>query len=319
MTQAGLEFVKSAILARRHWWANVVALGVTLAVAAGIRLLVDGGRYGFPFLTFFPVILVSAIFLGWRYGVMAAIVAPVVMNVIFLRSPWLMADQPGQWVILAIYACMIAFIVLTGEVVRKLVEENEKHSQQQEAFNAELQHRTKNALQIMRALIARGPRGEDPKTYFETLAGRLDALAKANELLRFGVLDSARMLDLVGSAVAPFEDGERIRFAGPDCKVSRQAATPLMMALHELCTNASKYGALSGEHGAIAIEWRVLRETLPPTVCLTWEEIGGPRVTPPRHRGLGTRLLTPNGGLTDVRLDWRSEGLICEMTALGAA
>nr|WP_281384455.1 sensor histidine kinase [Novosphingobium flavum] len=211
----------------------------------------------------------------------------------------------------------ILVVIATGQVLRRLVQENEAHLKQQETFNAELQHRTKNALQIMRALIARGPRGEDPASYFETLAGRLDALAKANELLRFGALESAELGAMIKAAISPF-DAARFELDGPPCQVARQAVTPLMLALHELCTNSTKYGALSVDAGMVAVKWGTAGDAAHPGIELVWRETGGPRVRQPTHRGLGTRLLTPHSGLAAVHQDWRPEGLVCSMTVIGA-
>lgn len=323
MAAIPLDRVKRGIVARRPWWANCAILAVALLGATGLRLFIDGGQNGFPFLTFFPVVLLAAVFLGGGYAVFAAIAAVVIVGQLFFDTPWLSGADSAKIFILVLYVAMVSFVIMIGYVMRLLVLENEAHSRQQAAFNAELQHRTKNALQIMRALIARGPRGEDPSTYFETLAGRLDALAKANELLRFGVLESAGLRELVTMAVAPF-DPTRFTLDGPACRVSRQAATPLMMALHELCTNATKYGALSADEGTVAVRWQVPAEGLPQgvgaqRVGIVWEERGGPAVVPPTHRGLGSRLLTANGGLTSVELEWRNEGLVCRLAALGAS
>lgn len=317
MVRASLEWVKRGIVAPRPWWVNAAILVAALTGATVLRLVIDRGQNGFPFLTFFPVILLGAVFLGSRYALVAAVITPVLVSRLLLPSPWFDGFQPQRIVILAFYASTIAFVILTGHILRVLVRESEAHSAQQQAFNAELQHRTKNSLQIMRALIARGPRGEDPSTYFRSLAGRLDALAKANELLRFGALESAPLRELVHSAISPF-DGSRFLLDGPDCRVSRQAATPLMMALHELCTNAIKYGSLSAERGTVEIRWIVPQPGSPNCIGLVWRERGGPQVSPPTHRGLGSRLLRANGGLVSVRLDWQSDGLVCRMAALDA-
>lgn len=314
MALMGLETVKRLIVAHRPWWADAAILGGALAFATGLRLAIDGGVYGFPFLTFFPVILLSSVFLGGRFAVAAALLSAGIVARVILPAPWLVPGQPAHIVILGLYVITVVFVISIGQVMRLLVLENETHRIQQDAFNAELQHRTKNALQIMRALIARGPREEDPAAYFQALAGRLDALAKANELLRFGVLESAGLHDLVRAAIKPFDE-DRFTIEGPPCNVSRHAATPLMMALHELCTNATKYGALSNDEGGVFLNWTA--NSADNAITLTWEERGGPAVVVPRHRGLGTRLLTANGGLTRVDLDWRREGLVCRMTVLG--
>jgi len=306
-----LEGIKRAIIAPRSTGVKITMLFGGLAAATLSRLVIDRGENGVPFLTFYPVVLLSAIFLGGRYAAACALIAAVIANRIFMPMPWLTVSPLARVAILLLYGLTIWIIIVTGHLMRRLVLENEEHARQQDAFNLELQHRTKNALQIMRALIARGPRGEDPATYFQVLAGRLDALAGANELLRFGVLESAPLEELVARAIRPF-DLDRFIVTGQPCEIARSATTPLMMALHELGTNASKYGALSAEHGSVEITW-ALPAAPGGDVAITWKEHGGPPVTPPTRRGLGSRLLAPNGGMRRVDLDWNPAGLRCDL------
>ncbi len=313
MTLENLRRIKRALIAPRSAPARLGILLAMLALATGLRLLIDGGENGVPFLTFYPVILLSAIFLGGGYAVLSSVLAIAIVRWGFPSVPWIGAPLAERFAMLALFAITIAIIIVTGHVLRQLVLENETYIRQQESFNSELQHRTKNALQIMRALIARGPRGEDPASYFQTLAGRLDSLAKANELLRFGVLESAGIAQLVDAAIGPF-GREHFTVAGPDCQVSRSAATPLMMALHELCTNALKYGALSAEGGTVTIAWRAAGPDDAP-LELDWTERGGPPVAIPTHHGLGWRLLSPTGGLRRVTREWQESGLTCQMWA----
>ena len=317
MGYLSLDWAKRTIVAPRSTPIKIGLLIAGLAIAWGVRYAIDRGANGVPFVTFYPVILVSGIVLGGRYAVAAALASGVIVGRTFMENPWL-----GQWdaarvALLILFILTVAAIAAIGQVVHELVLENEAHLRQQEAFNIELQHRAKNSLQIMRALISRGPRGEDPATYFQTLAGRLDALAGANELLRFGIEQSAPIERLVYSAIRPF-DQRRIATSGPACEVAKGAATPLMMALHELCTNATKYGALSVEGGKVQLCWR-LSDDQAGMIEMDWRESGGPPVTVPEHRGLGARLLTANGGLKEVHLDWRPDGLCCRMSVQAAS
>lgn len=294
---------------------KALALAAGLALAVLVRLALDGGSAGFLFLTFLPVVLLASVLLGSRWAILGAVLSMVLVRLLFLPDGLIDLLHPARaLVFLLLYTVTVAIIIRTGHAVRALVIENEAHRKQQEVFNLELQHRTKNALQMMRALIARGPREDDPATYVAKLGGRLDALAKANELLRFGILTAAPLADLVRAAIAPF-DPHRIQISGPACWIDRSAATPLMMALHELCTNATKYGGLSTDQGEVSIRWTVEPDGAPGTVRLVWEESGGPSVSPPTHRGLGARLLAPNGGMSAVQMEWRPQGLVCTLEA----
>lgn len=305
-----LQAIKRAIVAPRSRLTRFGLLIAALVAATALRLLIDGGLNGVPFLTFYPVILLSAIFLGGKYAFLAAVLSIVAIRWLLPFTPWIDVALPVRIGLVLLYVITILIIIVTGDVLRRLVLENEAWIRQQETFNSELQHRTKNSLQIMRALISRGPRGEDPARYFQTLAGRLDSLAKANELLRFGVLESTGMAELVDAAIAPF-GRNHFSVSGAESQVSRSAATPLMMALHELCTNAVKYGSLSADGGTVTITWRP--DPSGRLLELEWSERGGPAVVQPTHRGLGWRLLSPNAGLRRVDLDWQPQGLVCRL------
>lgn len=309
-----LDDARRLLLAPRSPAVRIGLMLAAVAIAAGLRWMLDRGAYGVPFLTFYPVVLLAALFLGSRYAVLSALLSLLVVRLLFVHTGWYLADLSIRLLMLAMFGVTVAIIVGTGHFVRQILIENQAHIAQAEAFNAELQHRAKNALQVLRALVGRGPReGEDPHEFHAKLLGRMKALGKANQLLRFGALDSARWADLLAGAIAPF-DPSRFRCTGPDCRVHNSAATPLVMALHELGTNAVKYGALSVESGHVEVEWSVVDGG---RLAVVWREVGGPPVTPPATRGFGSRLLRPHGGLKAVTLDWAPAGLVCRMELLG--
>lgn len=313
MAAGGLERIRRALLAPRSQALQALLMLDGLALATMFRVVMGGYTDRVQFLTFLPAIVLSALFLDVIWAVGSAILTLLIVNNLFMPTPWRLGDQPIPFLLLAIYALTVGTVIAICHLLRRILKENEAHIAQAEAFNAELQHRTKNVLQIMRSLVARGPRESDPQRYYDNLGGRIDALAKANELLRYGALETCRITDLVRSALAPF-DRERFSIAGPDVRVSRAATTPLMMALHELCTNATKYGSLSADAGMVSVAWTAGRAG---QVTIDWHEQGGPTVAKPRHQGLGTRLLVPHGGLRDVRLDWRETGLVCRLVVSG--
>lgn len=281
-----------------------------LVVAALIRWLLDRGVYGVPFLTFYPVVLLAAVFLGGRYAVLAALGALVLARLLFAPGPIHLAAPTIQVTIVLLYAVVVGLIMATGHFVRLILLENQQHMDLAETFNTELQHRAKNSLQVLRGLIGRGPaEGENAAEFHAKLIGRMEALARANDLLRFGSAESAELAGLVATALAPF-DMARFHCLGPECRLPRAAATPLVMVLHELATNAVKYGALSAEGGSVALAWQRIGEA---GIVLEWRERGGPPVTAPTTRGMGTRLLRAQGGLTSVVLDWDPAGLICRL------
>lgn len=301
-----LEGLRRLILRRRSSARKFVLVVLWLAIAVGVRWLLDRGVYGVPFLTFYPVVLLSGLFLGGQFAVLAAVASLLLARFVFSAAPWHVADTPTRTAMFLVYCVTVAIIVSTGSFVRLILLENQSHIDQAEAFNTELRHRAKNALQVLRALVGRGPRdGEDAASFHAKLLGRMEALGKANELLRYGALQAVPLDRLVASAIAPF-DPTRFHCAGPSCMVRKAAATPLVMALHELATNALKYGALSEPAGTVTIAWEARG---PETLRLEWRERGGPVVSPPLTHGMGSRLLRTQAGMAGSisigpRPDW---------------
>jgi two-component sensor histidine kinase len=125
--------------------------------------------------------------------------------------------------------------------------------------------------------------------------------------------------ELIGRSVRPFVetgDAERFELTGPEVWLPPTAAVAFVLAIHELCTNAAKYGALSTAAGKVFIDWRLAPGPKSPRLQLTWRETGGPPVSPPAARGFGSRLL--ERGLAEelqgeVRLDFQPAGLVCHM------
>jgi two-component sensor histidine kinase len=111
----------------------------------------------------------------------------------------------------------------------------------------------------------------------------------------------------------PFPQGA-IRTAGPEARITEEAGMPLMMALHELGTNALKYGALSVDAGTVDITWTTIGDD----IQLVWQERGGPEVLPPKRHGLGSRLLVAQGGMKACELRFDPAGVVCRMVVPAA-
>jgi PAS domain S-box-containing protein len=178
----------------------------------------------------------------------------------------------------------------------------------------ELNHRVKNTLAIVQGLAQQSFRGSDvPDEVRKSFEGRLAALAAAHDLLTRSNWEAADVGE-VAREVLGVHSPERIRIEGPPARLSPQTAVSLAMALHELCTNAMKYGALSVPGGEVRLGWTVSEGRL----ALVWEENGGPAVTPPKRRGFGTRMIEralAGDASGRATLDFRPEGLICRIEA----
>jgi two-component sensor histidine kinase len=210
--------------------------------------------------------------------------------------------------LLIAYSLTALFMILVGVVLRRTILELNEQSQRFQSYNAELQHRAKNALQIVRALASRASKAPNPVEFYEALAGRMDLLVKANELLGIGMMRQCELKEVARLAMQPFPVAA-VNASGPDVRITEEAGMPLMMALHELGTNALKYGALSVDNGTVDIEWTVKDAE----IHLSWCETGGPLVHPPTERGLGSRLLVAQGGLKSVDLQFEPIGVVCRM------
>lgn len=180
----------------------------------------------------------------------------------------------------------------------------------------ELHHRIKNSLTIVQSIANQTFKGAgipaDIKRAFE---GRLAALAAANNTLAHGNWKSASMRRIVEDAVAPFASSpERFVVEGPDLPLPSKTAISLALTLHELGTNAAKYGALSSTGGRVQLRWQVDEGRLK----LIWHESGGPPVLLPKEQGFGTRLIERSlaaelGGR--VTITYPPDGAVCVIDA----
>lgn len=160
-------------------------------------------------------------------------------------------------------------------------------------LTGELQHRVKNTLALVQAIVNQSLRGATTAAEVrDTINERLVMLGRANDMLTQSSWTSAPMGDIVLNAAGSHgvETG-RIRMHGPDIDVKPRPALALSLALHELCTNAVKYGALAKTGGHVEIVWSVDGEGHDATFQLSWREVGGPPVTQPTRKGFGSRLI----------------------------
>jgi len=193
----------------------------------------------------------------------------------------------------------------------------ESESRQRLLIN-ELNHRVKNTLATIQSLARQTLREGVPAAEArERLTERLLALSTAHNVLTRENWESAEITDIAREAVRPYDDpeGPRIRIEGPRARLAPNVALAISMALHELATNAQKYGALSAPDGMVRLRWTAASGGA--AIDLEWREEGGPPVTPPASRGFGTRLLS---GLTaelgaPAAIDYAPDGVVCRLRA----
>jgi two-component sensor histidine kinase len=203
------------------------------------------------------------------------------------------------------FAVRMATTIARGEALHDLLIE-------------ELNHRVKNTLAILQALAVQTFRSASSaeRGKFE---GRLGALAEAHNLLSKERWQGSELQDLISRVLQPYllNNPDRMRMSGPKVPLSPRLAVVLSMIVHEIATNAAKYGALSNDTGTIRLDWEVVTEEAKPKLRLVWTEAGGPPVVVPVQRGFGSRLIERSardqlGG--EATVDFLPRGVVYTVT-----
>lgn len=194
------------------------------------------------------------------------------------------------------------------------ITERKRAEEHQALLAREVDHRAKNSLAVVQSIV-RLTRAENIRDYQTRVEGRIQALSKVHSLLAHSRWEGADVHTLVQEELTPYQTGgaEHIAISGPRVSVAPPVAQTLALALHELATNAAKYGALSAEGGRVQLHWQIGAGGL----ALTWREIGGPPAIRPQRMGLGVQTIVAGaqsqvGGQADF--DWRKSGLVCTLT-----
>ena len=196
------------------------------------------------------------------------------------------------------------------------IEERMRVEKRQALLLAELNHRVKNTLAIVQSIATQTLRHADsPEAFRAGFEARVMALAEAHNLLTDSNWAGASLRDIVDRVLLPYAGDERPRYHIPqaDVRVGPKTAVSLVMAFHELATNAAKYGALSTSAGTVKIDWTVVTETTPPRLVMSWTETGGPAVSEPTRKGFGSRLIRGLAHETSghVQMEFARTGLVC--------
>jgi two-component sensor histidine kinase len=240
--------------------------------------------------------------------------------------------MPPAWMAVGVAMAMLAILglMLTGVAVDRRDRRRaaafardmaaaKKAEEQQNLLIAELDHRVKNVLARVAVVAQRTREGSRSLDHFlEMLDGRIQSMAGTHALLSRGRWQGVRLADLVCRELEPYMGVCGTTVEGPNVLLSAEGTQALAMVLHELVTNAAKYGALSTPGGQVSVHWRC-----PPNggsqrvLAIDWQESGGPPVKAPTRRGYGTsviRDLIPYelGGTVDM--DYAAGGIRCQMT-----
>jgi two-component sensor histidine kinase len=212
-----------------------------------------------------------------------------------------------------------AEIVMREIALRHEVAQRKRAEGQQEVLIGELHHRVKNTLAVVQSLIALSLRTAiDLKQFHQSINGRIASLAKTHTLLVEHQWVSASLREVLTGEIEAHDEGQRITLEGAEVLLPSQIAVAIGMAVHELTTNAVKYGALSMPGGTVRLDWMVEHPAGGDRLILTWTETGGPRLKKPGRSGFGTllmqRILAPqlNGR---VKIEMNPEGVRARIEA----
>ncbi len=204
--------------------------------------------------------------------------------------------------------------IIGASKIARDITDRKRREEQIALLAREADHRTKNLLALAQATVHLS-QGETPDELKAAIEGRLRALAHAHALLARSRWAGADLRALVTEELSPYcqDDPDRARIEGPSLMLEQQAAQAMAVAVHELTTNAVKYGALSAPQGRVSVAW-----SCDPGGRLTfrWTETGGPPVGLPGGQGFGARVMERiiQGQLNgELKFDWRKEGVVCEI------
>jgi PAS domain S-box-containing protein len=192
------------------------------------------------------------------------------------------------------------------------ITDRKEAEERQSLLAREVDHRAKNALAVVHAIVSL-TRADNISQFVAAVEGRIQALARAHSLLSESRWRGANVAELIHEELAPYRtpNFDRVRVTGIGLSLEPSAAQALALALHELATNAAKYGALSLPSGRVQVEWELVRGAM---LELRWTETGGPPVEQTATGGFGIRVIRASvesqlGGA--VEFEWRGEGLRC--------
>jgi PAS domain S-box-containing protein len=203
--------------------------------------------------------------------------------------------------------------IIGASKIARDISEQKRNQEQIATLAREAEHRSKNLLSSVLAIV-NFSQSQTPDGLKDVIRGRIQALANVHSLFVETRWLGAELSDIANQELAPFREHDegRVRIDGPPTLLEPTVAQALAVALHELTTNAAKYGALSEPRGHIDVAWRQEKDG---RLILRWTETGGPAVTKPERRGFGSlvteRMISQLNG--NAHFDWRPEGLVCEI------
>lgn len=287
---------------------QLIAAGLA-AVSAGIWFTLHSVLPGAPFNTFFPFIIVAAALGGRSAGI-----ALLAWGVLFAIAVWLSIRPVGFWggaIASIVFVGLGSLTIAIVHALQSLVAALERAEGQADVMAREMRHRVGNLMQLVQAIAQMTARSSTDLTQFmPRFEGRLRALAEAHQVSAGDRQLSGDLETLLRVLLCAY-DPERLQISGPKIMLNADVAPRLALVIHELATNAAKYGALSVTTGIVKINWQTVSDVLE----LQWSEQGGPPVSAPVRTGFGSRLIaaTVATGKGTAAFDYAATGLSCRL------
>ena len=301
-------------LARRGFEPNSPAgflfAATCIAAAASVRWLL-GMWFGATlyFVPFFPAVIIAALFAGFWPGMLALALSVTIGVAAFVPSN-LVAGLPSSFIAnLAIYLVAGFSTVWLGHLFRSAVRELQAEQAQRELILKEVEHRARN-MGALGAAIVQFSLKDDRETA-DLINSRMRALQATNDLITRAPKMEPDIESIIRQELAPY-DLSRCTLRGGSLPLRSDIARGVGLVVHELTTNAVKYGAFSGNVGRVEIVWSQNAGT----IAIDWKEDGGPKLGAPTHTGFGTKLIdaTVKGLNGSATREFRDNGFTCRIT-----
>ncbi len=281
-----------------------------VAAATGVRMAIDLiAPNAVPFATYFPAILITTLVAGIYAGVFATVLSGIVSWYIFVppNDAW-PTFTTENIVNICLFAFASATIVWIAQQYRILLRRLDEEENYRQVVVVELGHRVKNKLATIHAILRHELRGHDD--IWKSVSGRLRALSTADDFLVKADSQGIELREILEMELQPYGSA-KISMQGEPIHLSAKLPTILALVLHELATNAAKYGALSSPDGRVDISWRASGDR----VAIDWVERGGPAVTTPSRRSFGSNLIerSLDGFGGSAKIEFAPAGVICRI------
>ena len=295
------------------WKGQTIALVAVLAAFAcrmAADPFVDQGLY-FTFL--FPAVLVAGLFGGTWSAISTGFFGGLLIAYVWIPPRYSLALTGDGLFRMASFWTVGSMVVLLTAFVHTVLGQLAAAEQRATTTAREMQHRVHNALTLAQAIARQTFRSSDNLAGAqEVFLARLAALGRAQALIDEGIDENATVSTLIKTALNPFDTGQFV-LSGPSLFLPNDVAVSFALLLHELATNATKYGALSSAAGRVEITWQ--KETSE-RACLIWKEQAGPAVIQPSRAGFGSKLLRAAfpEGRGDASIAFEPDGVRCTIS-----